>query len=253
MSGKARGRLFLTAALLFGSCLAVALSSLPRFGGYGGAYGPAVLESMEPLRHAQQAVASVTFDYRGFDTLGEEFILFAAVAGGLLLLRRQENEAAREPVDQAADRGGIVAAPAILGLGVVMFPFTLLLGIYVVLHGHLTPGGGFQGGVLLATAFYYVYLSGEYQDLLEMARGQSVALLEVAGAAGFALVGALPLVSGSAYLRNSFPLGEKGELLSTGTLPVFNVAVGTEVMCAFLLLISAFLRQVLVLRRGGRK
>lgn len=252
MSDRMRGGLFLLGALLLGASLIPALCSLPPFGEYQGAYGPMVLAGMEPLRHTQQAVALVTFDYRGFDTFGEEFILFGAVAGGLLLLRRQENEVPREPVDQAQDRGGIEPAPAVLGLAVLMFPFTLMLGIYVVLHGHLTPGGGFQGGVLLATAFYYVYLSGEYRDLLEMAHGHTVSLFETAGAAGFALIGTIPLLGGHAFMRNLLPLGDKGDLFSTGTLPLFNVAVGTEVSCAFLLVISAFLRQVLVLRKSGQ-
>ncbi len=249
MNDRLRNMVFVLAALLFAGCLIAAFSSLPPFGRQSGAYRARVLESMEPMRHAQQAVAAVTFDYRGFDTLAEEFILFAAVAGGLLLLRRQEDEATREPVDQAPDRAGIEVAPAVLGLGVVMFPFTLLLGIYVVLHGHLTPGGGFQGGVLLATAFYYIYLSGEYDDLLKIKRDHLVSHLEAAGAMSYAVIGALPLLSGYHYMRNVLPLGDAGDLLSTGTLPMFNTAVGVEVASAFVLLIAAFLRQVLVIRR----
>lgn len=254
MNGKLRHYLpFLLGALLFAASLLRALWALPPFGSYGGAYGPAVLATMQPLRHAQQAVAAITFDYRGFDTLGEEFILFTAVAGCLLLLRRQESEIAQDPVDQAADRQGIEPAPAVLGLGVLMFPFTLLLGLYVVLHGHLTPGGGFQGGVLLATAFYYVYLSGEYHDLLGMSHDHAVSHLEAAGASGYVIVGALALLAGYNYLHNLLPLGDTGELLSTGTLPVLNIAVGAEVASAFLLLIAAFLRQVLVIRREKKR
>ncbi|WP_136526720.1 MnhB domain-containing protein [Geomonas ferrireducens] len=249
MNDRLRNTLFALAAALLAGCLVAAFTSLPTFGRQSGAYRALVLESMEPMRHAQQAVAAVTFDYRGFDTLAEEFILFAAVAGGLLLLRRQEDEETREPTDQAPDRAGIVAAPAVLGLGVVMFPFTLLLGIYVVLHGHLTPGGGFQGGVLVATAFYYVYLSGEYGDLLKIKRDHLASHLEAAGAMSYAMIGALPLLSDYHYMRNLFPLGVSGELLSTGTLPLLNTAVGIEVASAFVLLIAAFLRQVLVIRR----
>ncbi len=250
MSERFRITLYLFSALALAAALGAAFAGLPEFGHYSGAYGPLVLESMQGMRHTQQGVAAVTFDYRGFDTLGEEFMLFAAVAGALLLLRRQESERYREPKDQAGDRAGIEPAPAILGLGLLMFPFTLLLGIYVVLHGHLTPGGGFQGGVLLATAFYYVYLSGEYGDLLEIAAGDTVARFEVAGAAVFLLLGTIPLFTGRPYLQNVLPLGQLGELFSTGLLPLFNSAVGIEVTAAFLLVISAFLRQVLLIRKG---
>jgi multicomponent Na+:H+ antiporter subunit B len=250
MSERFRIVLYLFSALAFAAALGAAFAGLPDFGAYSGAYGPLVLESMQGMRHTQQGVAAVTFDYRGFDTLGEEFMLFAAVAGALLLLRRQESERFREPKDQASDRVGIEPAPAVLGLGLLMFPFTLLLGIYVVLHGHLTPGGGFQGGVLLATAFFYVYLSGEYGDLLEVAAGDTVARFEVAGAAGFLLLGTVPLFAARPYLQNVLPLGKLGELFSAGTLPLLNCAVGIEVTAAFLLVISAFLRQVLLIRKG---
>src|SRR5690242_6023927 len=99
---------------------------------------------METLRHTQQGVAAVTFDYRGVDTLGEEFILFGAVAGTLLLMRRQQSERDRIPTDQAPGHPAGRSGPALRVTGIIMFPFTLQLGIYVVLHGHLSPGGGFE-------------------------------------------------------------------------------------------------------------
>lgn len=252
MSERGRSIVFIVFGAVFALLLCRAVTGLPSFGGYSGRYGTLVVDTMEKMRQARQGVAAVTFDYRGFDTLGEEFILFAAVAGALLLLRKQETERTVEPTDQADDRPAAATTPAVLGWGVVMFPFTLLLGIYIVLHGHLTPGGGFQGGVLLASGFYFVYLSGEYGDLLDVAASDRVALCEAAGAASFAVIGALSVFAGNAYMLNFLPLGKAGDLLSTGTLPLYNCAVGTEVTAAFLLLISAFLRQVLMIRKGEK-
>jgi multicomponent Na+:H+ antiporter subunit B len=242
--------LFIVPAAIFGAALSLAMAGLPSFGNYAGPYGDLVMQTTLELRHTQQGVAAVTFDYRGFDTLGEEFILFAAVAGALLLMRPQQSERILEPRDQDASRLIPEEGAAVIGCGVLMFPFTLLLGIYLVVHGHLTPGGGFQGGVLLATAFYFVYLSGEYGDLLEFVAGHKVSLVEVAGAASFALIAALPLLRHRAFMLNLLPLGRSGELLSSGSLPLFNCAVGIEVAAAFLLLVSAFLRQMLVIRKG---
>lgn len=79
--------------------------------------------------------------------------------------------------------------------------------------------------------------------------GRLVSWLKVAGAAGFALIGAIPLIKGDPYLTNVMPLGREGELLSTGFLPLINCAVGIEVAAGFLLLIAAFLRQLLVIRK----
>lgn len=253
MRQRVRIPLYVLSAAVFGGILLLAMAGLPPFGWYRGPYGDLVMQTVLPLRHTQQGVAAVTFDYRGFDTLGEEFILFAAAAGALLLMRPQEIEQVMEQRDQAADRTLPEQGTGVLGAGVIMFPFTLILGVYVVLHGHLTPGGGFQGGVLLASAFYFVYLSGEYQDLLEFVEGHTVGYLEAAGAAAFALIAAIPLLQGSPFMLNTLPLGESGKLLSAGALPLYNCAVGLEVTAAFLLLISAFLRQVLAIRKGEEK
>ncbi|HJV33858.1 MnhB domain-containing protein [Geomonas sp.] len=249
MRQKLRIFLYLVSALLFGVVFVAAMAGLPNFGNYRGPYGDLVMQTVLPLRQTQQGVAAVTFDYRGFDTVCEEFILFAAVAGAILLMRHQESEEITKPTDRASDRSLPAPGPAVIGCGVVMFPFTLLLGIYVVLHGHLSPGGGFQGGVLLATAFYFVYLSGEYRDLLEFMEGHVVTLFKVTGAAAFALLGVIPMLRHHPYMLNVMPLGKAGELLSSGFLPLDNCSVGLEVAAGFLLLISAFLRQVLVIRK----
>jgi multicomponent Na+:H+ antiporter subunit B len=250
MSNRLRIWLYSLSAALFGAILLWGMAGLPDFGHYQGPYGDLVMQTILPLRHTQQGVCAITFDYRGFDTLGEEFILFAAVAGSMLLTRPQQTEQTRERMDQASDRRLPEPGPALIGAGVLMFPFTLLLGMYVVLHGHLTPGGGFQGGALLASAFYFVYLSAEYDDLLQFVEGHAVSLVKVAGAGGFALLAALPLCTGNSSLSNILPLGEPGQLFSAGTLPLLNLLVGIEVAAGFLLLISAFLRQVLIIRKG---
>ena len=206
--------------------------------------------SILDLRNTPQGVAAVTFDFRGFDTLGEEFILFAAVAGALLLMREQKGELDQEAGRPGVDRTFMPVNDGVHAAGAIMFPFTLLLGIYIVLHGHLTPGGGFQGGVLLATAFYFVYLSGEYADLTKFTPDHLLDLIEAAGAAGFAIIAFVPLLLGEPFMKNILPLGRAGELLSGGSLPLCNLAVGIEVGAAFLLLISSFLRQMLIIRKG---
>lgn len=92
-------------------------------------------------------VTAVVLGYRGLDTLGELSILFAAAtAGGLVLGGR----AAR----RRADAGFILRAGSDL-----LFPLLMVAGLYIVIHGHLTPGGGFQGGVILAAAFFLPLLA----------------------------------------------------------------------------------------------
>lgn len=253
MSDSRRQWFFGLAAVIFGALFCRALSGLPDFGDYRGPYGDLIMATIEGLRHCPQGVAAVTFDYRGFDTLGEEFILFTAVAGALMLMRAQKQERTIPSQDEAADRKLPQVSDAVRAAGLFMFPFTLILAIYVVLHGHLTPGGGFQGGVLLASAFYFVYLSGEYQDLAAFVPDHSLDLLETTGAAGFALIALVPFLRGKGFMENSLSLGTTGQIASAGFLPSFNSAVGLEVGAAFIMLICAFLRQVLMIRRKGKR
>ncbi len=101
---------------------------------------------------AANIVTAVVLGYRGIDTLGELSILFAAAtAGGFVLGRRQ----AKPGGSSTREHGGFI-----LGAGSdLLFPLLLVVGLYIVLHGHLTPGGGFQGGVILATAFFLPVLA----------------------------------------------------------------------------------------------
>src|SRR3954468_4155114 len=144
--------LFLPAAAVLAFGLLWAFADLPAFGHYSGIYGLALEHVAVAQRHATDIVGAVTFDYRGFDTLGEEFILFAAAVGCAILLRAQRGERAVEDATGRADRSADVVARPVRALGAALVAPTVVLGAYVVAHGHLTPGGGFQGGVILAAA-----------------------------------------------------------------------------------------------------
>src|SRR3954469_4160857 len=92
LSYGTRKRVFLVAAAGLGVLLIWGLAGLPDFGDYSGVYGETLNRVAVAERHATALVTAVNFDYRGFDTLGEEFILFAAVLGLALLLREQRDE-----------------------------------------------------------------------------------------------------------------------------------------------------------------
>jgi multicomponent Na+:H+ antiporter subunit B len=219
---------------------------------YTGDYGRILDATAVAARHATNVVSAVTFDYRGADTMGEEFILFAAVVGVALLLRAQREEVERPPHDEAAGR--VVPRPSdavrMLGLGTV--GPVVALGVYVVAHGHLSPGGGFQGGVALAGALMLVYLAGEYLAFKRVGPVEMIDLAEGVGAGGYVVIGVSSLALGSAFLHNFLPLGTIGELDSAGVIPLINVAVALEVAAGFSLLLSEFLEQTLVVRRAER-
>jgi multicomponent Na+:H+ antiporter subunit B len=251
MTPAVRRRVFLVAAAVAGALLVWGLSGLPDYGIYQGPYGDVLNAVAVGERHAANVVAAVTFDYRGIDTMGEEYILFAAVIGVAILLRAQRDEREEAPDEDAADRRAPGTSNAVRVLGLALLGPVVLFGIYVVAHGHLSPGGGFQGGVVLATGALLVYLSGEYVTLRRVRPETLLDLAESSGAAGYVAVGLLGLVAGATFLENVLPLGQPGTLLSSGMIPLINLAVGLEVAAGFVLLLSEFLEQTLVVRRPG--
>ena len=139
---------------------------------------------------------------------------------------------------------------ATYGIATALVAPVLVLGIYIVVHGHLTPGGGFQGGVVLMTAFFLVYLGGSHLNLGRLRPLGAMEASEGLGAAGFALIGLGGIVLGSAYLENFIAPGQIGFLISGGVMPLLNVAVGLEVMGALVVVIGEFLDQRMLRRRG---
>ena len=225
---------------------------LPDFGHYRGPYGDVLNAVAVPERHITDVVTAVNFDYRGFDTLGEEFILFAAVIGVAILLRAQRDEEERDPREFAFGRSAPRTSDAVRALAIALVGPTVVTGVYIVAHGHLTPGGGFQGGVVLATALLLVYLAADYAVLRKVAPFSLVEVCEALGGGGFAIIGLAGFVSGVAYLENVLPLGEVGALNSAGIVPLINLSVGLEVAAGFVLILVEFLEQTLMVRLKER-
>jgi multicomponent Na+:H+ antiporter subunit B len=249
-------------ALLFAGIAALAplllwgMHGLPAFGSYPGPYGRLLNQVAVAERHATDVVSAVNFDYRGFDTLAEEFILFASVAGASLLLRADGSEEAE--ADDSEDREPHRAPPptssAVRVFGVALVGLTVCFGLYMISHGAVSPGGGFQGGVILATAPISVYLAAEAKVFERIAPKTITETGEAAGAAGYVLLGLVGLATGATFLGNVLPLGRSGEVNGAGNIQALNIIVGLEVAAGFVLLLTAFIEEALRrrLRRARR-
>jgi multicomponent Na+:H+ antiporter subunit B len=236
-------------AVLLGG-LVWAVTGLADFGHYSGVYGLVLQHVAVAQRHATDVVTAVTFDYRGYDTLGEEFILFAAAVGCAVLLRAQRGEKAVEEASSRADERADSVARPVRALGAALVAPTVVLGGYIVAHGHLTPGGGFAGGVVLAAAAVLVYVAGQYATLRRVEPVAPMELADALGAAGFALIGVGGLVFGLAALHNFLGYGIVGSLWSSGTIPLLNTTTGIEVAGGVTLIVAEFLDQALLRRRA---
>jgi multicomponent Na+:H+ antiporter subunit B len=241
-----RARTLLAVAALAGLALvlAVALHGLPDVGDPHGPNARSVPVVLAHERQAANAVNGVTYDLRATDTLGEELILFVAALGAAVLLR-----AGRGDEQEGDDDDMPPTSDALRVVGAVLVGPVLVLGGYVVSHGHLTPGGGFQGGVILAAALLLVYAAGQLVALERVRPIDVVEAVEATGALAFALVALGGLIFSGALLANFLATGTLGNLLSAGTIPVLSVATGIEVTAALTLILSELLDQTLV---GGR-
>lgn len=248
MSRRVRLGVFGVGAAGFVALLLWGLSGLPAFGHYPGPYGDVLNAIAVPQRHVTNVVAAVNFDYRGMDTIGEEFIFFTCVTAVVVLMRRERDEMEVEEPEYHDPDHGAVASPAIRALCLVAVAPAVLLSLYIITHGALTPGGGFQGGTILGGAFILIYLAGEYATFRAVVPAERTEIGDAIGAGGFVVVGLAGLVSGAAYLTNVLPLGPVGKLNSAGTIPLINLAVGLEVGAGLLLLLSEFFQQALLVR-----
>lgn len=252
MTPKVRVRVFLAAIAGLGGFYLWGLAGLPGFGRYPGPYGNIVATHAIKRARATGVVSAVNFDYRGFDTLGEEFILFAAATGIATVLRRLRGESRGVPVDQVGEAERPATSDAVRVVGLLLVGPMIVFGWYLASHAQTSPAGGFQGGVVLASAVALVYLAGQFRAFRRLTKASIFETAEAVGAGSFAAIGLSALVYGLAYLTDILPLGRRpGAVDSSGTIALISFFVGVEVCAAFIMMVAELLEQALVVR--GRR
>jgi len=164
---------------------------------------------------AANLVTAVVVRYRGLDTLGEVTILFlTASILGFFLIKGNKKETFRDSSEilKTASR--------------LLEPIIILAGVYVFVNGHLTPGGGFQGGAILASALILSYLANPTD-------GISKTLLKVTesfSGLSFVIIGVLGIVLAGGFLDSTLlPAGSMGKLISAGVIPIIYIFVSLKV------------------------
>lgn len=168
---------------------------------------------------AANIVTAIIVTYRGLDTLGEVTVLFlaATVVGLVLALGGNSGKAGRAlaPVGELLTTGSRYLAPLIM-----------LLGVYVFVNGHLTPGGGFQGGAIIASGVLLLLLA---DPLKHFSHGLISAIESIAGVF-YVAIGVLGLVLAGGFLDNRLlPTGTLGALFSAGAIPLIYSLIGLKV------------------------
>ncbi len=181
---------------------------------------------------AANLVTSVVVNYRGLDTLGEVTVLFLSVTGAAFVLRRRE----RSPRDRRPSPASEIVQT---GARVLVAPI-MLFGAYIFVHGHLTPGGGFQGGAVVASAVLLLLLADRERALPH----GLMAWLESLSGFAFVLAGLAGLWAAGSFLANRgvLPLGEWNRLFSAGIIPVIYILIGLKVGSELAALLDVMMR-----------
>lgn len=182
-------------------------------------------------------ITGILLNFRALDTLGEVAVLFMVAAGvGLVLSKQGETRdapLAREP-DKAVPSSEIVQSGADL-----LFPLISMFAAYIIMNGHLSAGGGFQGGAVIASAVMLLLLAKPGYPL-------SVGILSaVESLAGvlFVVTGVAGLIFAGGFLDSRvLPLGEFGAFFSAGAIPVLSALLGIKVGCELSVVIDRFRR-----------
>jgi len=217
--------------LTFIFVLLVAVSWLPPT---GAADNPAsnevaarYIESGLQETGAVNIVAGMILDYRAFDTFGESCVLFTAVSCVFILLKITPTKS-----DEENDRLYEPKNDAILQLGAALLvPIGLLFGVYVILNGHLSAGGGFSGGAVLGASLILYVLAFGFRQTERFFTERTFKIVTVVPLTFYCLAKSYSFFTGANHLESHIPLGTPGAILSSGLILPLNIAVGMVVAC----------------------
>ena len=185
---------------------------------------------------AVNIVAGMILDYRAFDTLGESNVLFVAACSVIILLRitsGKDGKPSREQLEsEAYDRMYEPKNDMILQhVASFLVPVVLLFGIYVILNGHISPGGGFSGGAIMGAGLILYLNAFGFKKTERFFTFKTFKLVSLCALSFYALSKAYSFFTGANHLHSIITPGTPGRIFSAGLIPYLNIAVGLVVCC----------------------
>ena len=212
--------------------LLAAVSDLPAFGRGENPVNNEVAERyIEKGLEETGAVNIVTgmiLDYRAFDTLGESHVLFIATCTVLILLRRDGEK--EQELDEDNDRIHEPKDDVILQTAArILVPPIFLFGIYIILAGHLGPGGGFSGGAVIGAGLILYLNAFGFARTERFFTARTYRRMSFCALACYSLAKSYSFYTGANHIESVIPLGTPGAILSSGLILVLNICVGVVV------------------------
>lgn len=222
--------IFLVAMLL------AAVSWLPTFGNPENPVNNEVaaryIENGLQETGAVNIVTGMILDYRAFDTLGESHVLFVATCTVLILLRLDDSKKGSHGMgyDAEEDRLHEPKNDVILQtVARILVPPIVIFGIYVILGGHLGPGGGFSGGAVIGAGLILYLNAFGFAKTERFFNEKTYKRLSFCALGCYCLAKSYSFYTGANHIESVIPLGTPGAILSSGLILVLNICVGLVV------------------------
>lgn len=192
---------------------------------------------------ATNIVSGMILTYRAFDTFGETNVLFIAACCVMILL--MVDDAVLKRQEEKNDRRYEPKNDVILqGTAFVLCPIIFIFGIYVILNGHLSPGGGFSGGAIMGAGLILYVSAYGFKKTQRFFNEHVYKAAKITALLMYGMIGSYFYITGANGIANHIPLGIPGHILSGGIILPINICVGLEVACTMYAFYALF-------RRGG--
>jgi len=192
---------------------------------------------------AVNIVTGMILDYRAFDTLGESHVLFTGICAVMILLltaRKDSKKQLRHQDEEALY--DVTCDPIVRIMAFFLMPCLLLFGIYVLLNGHLSPGGGFSGGAILGAAFILYSMAFGFEKTERFLNEKTIKVISCCSLGFYVVAKSYSFFTGANHLPSIISPGTPGAILSAGIIMPLNVAVGMVVACTMYSIFSFFKR-----------
>ena len=224
--------------LVFTGTLLLTVLFLPTFGGAGNPTENEVMQryvekGIEEVG-ATNLISNIILVYRGFDTFGESCVLFLAATCVMILLRKDEKNTTAYDLAERAEDAEIESeenATVLRSVVRLLMPVILLFGVYVLLNGHLSPGGGFSGGAILGAGLILFENAFGLEKVRRFMSEHVYHIIKVAALYFYGFTMIYVFFTGANDLHSIIGTGIPGMIFSAGVIMPINVAVGLEVAC----------------------
>ncbi len=178
-------------------------------------------------------VTGIYLDYRLFDSIFEASILLIVVSGIVYMTTKEGEENERVFIFEKVKISNLLTI-----LSRVLYPFMLMFGVYIIIHGHLSPGGGFQGGAILATAVLITY----YIDPDKITKFSLIIFLEKLLFISILIISSLSLLTKNVLFTNFIP-NQTSNTYRSIFLILLNLLIGIKVSLGLVSIFSSFLKE----------